>query len=93
MTMEVMNLIEDDAARISAHLPTAESRPVGPKYPNVTVELTGQGGNAYGIIGRTIKALRQAGASRDEIDAFMAEAASGDFDKVLATVIAWVEAI
>ena len=38
------------------------------KYPDVTVELSGQDGNAFFIIGRTRSALKRAGVSSDEIE-------------------------
>lgn len=61
------------------------------KYPNIEVELIGQSGNAFAILGAVSKALRRGGVPKDEIDAFMAEATSGDYDHVLATVMDWVE--
>lgn len=61
------------------------------KYPNVTVTLTGTDGNAFSIIGRVGKAMRNAGVPNDEIEAFRAEAMSGDYDNVLQTCMRWVE--
>lgn len=61
------------------------------KYPNVTVTLTGTDGNAFFIIGRVGKAMRNAGVPNDEIEAFRAEAMSGDYDNVLQTCMRWVE--
>ena len=62
-----------------------------PKYPNVEVQLSGRDGNAFGILGAVIKAMRRAGVSKDERDAFQAEAISGDYDNLLATAMRWVE--
>ncbi len=61
------------------------------KYPNIEVQLSDQDGNAMSIIGRTIKALRRGGVSREERTAFTAEATSGNYDHVLQTVMRWVE--
>ena len=61
------------------------------KYPNVTVRLTGEDGNAFFIIGRVGMALRKAGVPNTEIEAFRAEAMSGDYDNVLQTCMRWVE--
>lgn len=44
------------------------------KYPNIKVRLVGEDGNAFSILGRTIRAMRMGGVSQDEIDAFRAEA-------------------
>ena len=62
-----------------------------PKYPNVCVELLGQDGNAFAILGTVKKALRNAGVSNKEITAFMDEAMGGDYDHLLQTVMCWVE--
>ena len=61
-----------------------------PRYPDCTVQLSGEDGNAFFIIGRTTKALRRAGAPKEDIDAYIAEATSGDYDHVLQTTMRWV---
>lgn len=61
------------------------------KYPGVYVSLTGEDGNAFMIIGRVARALRQADVPKAEIDAFTNEAMSGDYDHLLRTVTATVE--
>jgi len=65
--------------------------PAGPKYPNVSVELTGHDGNAYNIIGRCLKAARRAGLGAGPIAAFQIEATSGDYDNVLQTAMRWFD--
>jgi hypothetical protein len=42
-----------------------------PKYPDVTVRLTGTDGNAFALIGRVRSALREAGVSNHEIQEFV----------------------
>ena len=64
---------------------------MAPKYPNVKVQLTGQNGNAFNIMGRVTRELRRAGVSADEIDKFRQEATSGDYDNVLQTAMRWVD--
>ena len=61
------------------------------KYPDILVELSGQDGNALFIIGRTRRAMREAGVSNDECNSFSKDAMSGDYDHVLQTVMRWVE--
>lgn len=56
-----------------------------PKYPDITVQLTGKDGNAFNILGICLQAMRQAGLSQEERDAFRAEATSGNYDHLLAT--------
>jgi hypothetical protein len=62
-----------------------------PKYPDITVTLVGTDGNAFAVLGKVSRALRQAGVSDDERQAFMAEATAGDYDHLLQTIMRWVE--
>ena len=64
---------------------------MGPKYPDVKVTLIGKDGNAFSILGRVTKAMRQAGISQDERAAFQKEATSGNYDHLLQTITKWVE--
>lgn len=61
-----------------------------PKYPNITVRLTGTDGNAYAILGTVQRALRKNGVSQQEISQFMDEAMGGDYDHLLQTCVRWV---
>lgn len=61
-----------------------------PKYPHATVDLIGEDGNSFSIIGRVQQALRRAKVDRGEIDAFTKEAMSGNYDHLLQTVMEWV---
>lgn len=60
-----------------------------PKYPEITVELVGQNGNAFNILGICLRAMRQACLSKEERDKFYAEATSGSYDNLLATCMEW----
>lgn len=60
------------------------------KYENVTVNLVGEDGNAFAIMGRVSKALQRAGASKAERDAYYNEATSGDYDNLLRVTMSWV---
>ena len=71
--------------------PPKPEDPHQPRYPEVQVQLSGQDGNAFAILGRTTAALRAAGVSQEEIDAHFAEATSGDYDHLLHTTMAWVD--
>ena len=59
------------------------------KYPDITLQLTGKDGNAFNILGICLQAMRRAGLSQEERDAFQAEATSGNYDHLLATCIEW----
>lgn len=62
-----------------------------PKYPEITVRLTGENGNAFNILGICLRAMRRAGLNQKERDAFQAEAISGNYDHLLATCMKWFE--
>ncbi len=55
--------------------------------PRPTVRLVGTDGNAFAVLGHVMRALREAGWSQEERDAFRAEATSGDYDHLLGTVM------
>lgn len=58
-----------------------------PKFPHIEVALSGEDGNAMFIIGRTTRAMKRAGVDQKDIDAFVNEAMSGNYDNVLQTVM------
>ena len=60
------------------------------KYPEITVQLTGEDGNAFAIMGTVTKALRRAKVSADEIAEYRAQSMSGDYDNLLQVAMAWV---
>ena len=59
-----------------------------PKYPNITIDLVGEDGNAFAIMARCTQALKRNGLS-DRVQAFRSEATSGDYNNVLMTVLSW----
>jgi hypothetical protein len=62
-----------------------------PKYPDIEVELVGQDGNAFAILGAVQKALKRNGVPKEEIDQFFKEATSGDYDNLLRVAMDWVD--
>lgn len=62
-----------------------------PKYPDVHVQLVGRDGNAFMVLGLCQRAAQKAELSKAEIDEFMKEAQSGDYDHLLATCMAWFD--
>lgn len=67
-----------------------EEKLMRPKYPDIEVELTGQDGNAFAIMGAVTKAMKSHKVPSDEITAFRNEAMSGDYDNLLRTTMNWV---
>ena len=63
----------------------------GVKYPEVQVQLVGNDGNAFAILGNCQQAARRAGLTKDQIDEFMNEAMSGDYDHLLQTCMKYFE--
>ncbi len=61
-----------------------------PKYPDIHVQLTGNDGNAFAILGAVDEALKDAGIDDDERDEFQVAAQSGDYNNRLRTAMAWV---
>jgi len=66
---------------------------VTPKYPRITVALTGHDGNAFVILSLCRKAAREAGVSDGESAAFIAEAMAKDYDHLLQTAMRWFEVV
>lgn len=64
-----------------------------PKFPGIHVELVGQDGNAFAILGRVKTAMQRGGVSSEEISKFMEKAMSGDYDNLLRTVLETVTVV
>ena len=62
-----------------------------PRYPELEAEfcLSGPDGNAFVILGRVSRLLRDAGHG-DEVEAFRNEATSGDYENLKACVERWI---
>lgn len=60
------------------------------KYPEIEVELVGHDGNAFAIMARVRRALQDNGVSSEEVDEYLAESMSGDYDNLLRTAMKWV---
>ena len=55
------------------------------------VQLSNEDGNAFSILGRCQREARREGISNEEIQQFLSEATSGDYDHLLQTVMAYFE--
>lgn len=62
-----------------------------PRYPHICVLLTGSDGNAFAILGRVQRALREHDVSEPEIREFFKQATAGDYSNLLSVVQQWVE--
>lgn len=61
-----------------------------PKY-DVEVQLTGNDSNAFAVMAQVTRALRNAGATPDELSQYQEESMSGDYDNLLRVAMKWVE--
>lgn len=55
------------------------------------MQLTGNDGNAFAILGACRKAARRAKVSSEEIELFTKECTSGDYNHLLATCMRWFD--
>ena len=57
----------------------------------VNVSLVGVDGNAYAIIGTWQKQARREGWTKEEMDAVIDEAKSGNYDHLIQTILSYSE--
>jgi len=69
---------------------TQDSRP---KYPDITVQLSGEDGNAFVIIARVRNAMKRHPEARRDIAKFTNEAMAGDYSNVIYTATQYVEVL
>jgi len=69
----------------------AEEKKIELTQTGIKVKLVGEDGNAFYILGKVRQALRRGGKGKEFIDAFTAEATSGDYYHLLATCMKVVE--
>jgi hypothetical protein len=60
------------------------------RHEQAQLKLIGKDGNAFAILGRAVKAVREAG-QEDEVDEFMDRATSGGYNHLLRVVMEWFE--
>lgn len=60
-----------------------------PKYPEITVCLVGENGNAFYILGKCFSAMRCANIPKEEQDEFYRQATTGDYNHLLITCMEW----
>lgn len=60
------------------------------KYPDITVQLTGNDGNAFAIMGAVKNALRRNKVPEKEIEQYIDESTEGDYNNLLRVAMDWV---
>lgn len=61
------------------------------KFPQVKVQLVGNDGNAFAILGNVSRAMKRAGVAQEDIDAYMKDAQSGDYQHLLGVTLKTVD--
>lgn len=64
-----------------------------PKYPKIKVKLVGEDGNAFAILGRVRHEMKRNKVPAEDMQKFMEEATSGDYDNLLQTCMKWVNVL
>lgn len=62
-----------------------------PKYPQVNVQLVGEDGNAFSIMGHVMREMKYAGLTLEQRQEYQREAMSGDYNHLLQTTMKYVE--
>jgi len=62
-----------------------------PKYPDVSVNLSGEEANGFFIVARVRRALKRHGVPQEDVDKFQNEATSGNYDHLLKTCMEYVD--
>jgi hypothetical protein len=57
---------------------------------DVDVQLTGTDGNAFAIMAKVQRALKDAGANDLQVKEYLDESMNGDYDHLLQTALKWV---
>ena len=60
-----------------------------PKYPEITVRLVGENGNAFYILGKCLSAMRCANIPKEEQDEFYRQATASDYNHLLIICMEW----
>lgn len=81
---------EDLQAQADALTAIIEGRTRAVSYPNVVVRLTEEDGNAWSIMARVTRAMKEAGIDSIERDAYREQAMSGDYNHLLRVTMEWV---
>lgn len=66
---------------------------VNSPWYDIEVQLTGNDGNAFAILGAVAREMRRSGVPSAEITRFNEEAMSGDYSNLLQTAMRWVNVL
>lgn len=62
-----------------------------PKHPSIVVQISGEDGNVFSVVGSVKKALQAAHLDKAEIDTFVEEALAYDYVNAIYVCMKWVD--
>jgi len=68
---------------------TQPTQPTTPDREKPAVQLTGNDGNAFVVMGAVTSALRKAGYTNEEVHEYQSQAMSGDYNNLLTVSMRW----
>ena len=74
---------------MTVRIPYTNEREEMSKY-DIEVQLSGNDGNAFAVMGSVMSALKKAGATPEELQQYQQESMSGDYDNLLLVASQWV---
>lgn len=60
------------------------------RFPKAVITADLFGDNAFAILGAASRALRKAGATKEDIDLYRKQAMSGDYEHLMQVTLKWV---
>lgn len=59
--------------------------------PKYDISVSPADGNAFSIMGAVSSAIRSAGATQEEVEQYLADSTSGDYNNLLRVAMEWVD--
>lgn len=59
--------------------------------PKYDISVSPVDGNAFSIMGAVSSAIRSAGATQEEVEQYLADSTSGDYNNLLRVAMEWVD--
>jgi len=59
--------------------------------PKYDISVSPTDGNAFSIMGAVSSAIRSAGATQEEVEQYLADSTSGDYNNLLRVAMEWVD--
>lgn len=60
-----------------------------PKYENIEIQLSSVDGNAFSIIGKCLKSMKESDLPKSEQNKFLKEATASNYDNLIQVCMKW----